>query len=204
MKVLDARHLACPQPVIELRKRLDAGDREVRVLVADELSRSNVERFARSRGASVSTAPAADRGFAIEVTAHADGPGPDGDAEIVCAPPEPAAGAGPVAIQISSATMGHGDDDLGALLLRSFVKTQLQLEARPDLMVFYNSGVRLCCEGSPLVDDLAALAAEGTEILACGTCLNYFELGPTLRVGRVCDMLEIATRLAGAGRVVRP
>jgi selenium metabolism protein YedF len=100
--------------------------------------------------------------------------------------------------------MGTGDDELGALLMRSFLKTQSQLERRPDAIIFYNDGVRLCCEGSLLIEDLEALAASGTEIIACGTCLNFFELGAELRVGRVTDMLEIASRLADAGSIVRP
>jgi len=55
-----------------------------------------------------------------------------------------------------------------------------------------------------LLDDISALEASGIEIIACGTCLNYFELGDQLAVGRVTDMLEIAGRLAAAGRLVRP
>ena len=69
---------------------------------------------------------------------------------------------------------------------------------------FFNSGVKLCCEGSPLLDDLRALEAAGVEVIACGTCLNFFELVDRLAVGRVTDMLEIAGRLAGAGSIVRP
>jgi selenium metabolism protein YedF len=100
--------------------------------------------------------------------------------------------------------MGHGDDELGQLLLRSFLKTQAQLERKPDAIIFYNDGVRLCCEGSLLVDDLKGLEAAGIEIIACGTCLNFFELADSLAVGRVTDMLEIASRLADAGSIVRP
>jgi hypothetical protein len=54
------------------------------------------------------------------------------------------------------------------------------------------------------VDDLRELENSGVEIIACGTCLNFFELGDQLQVGRVTDMLEIAGRLAGAGAIVRP
>ncbi len=100
--------------------------------------------------------------------------------------------------------MGSGDDELGALLLRSFLKTQAQLHERPDRIVFYNGGVKLCCEGSPLLDDLRQLETSGIEIIACGTCLNFFGLADRLAVGRVTDMLEIASTLAAAGRTVRP
>jgi len=107
-------------------------------------------------------------------------------------------------VQISATTMGTGDDELGALLMRSFLKTQSQLERKPDAVLFYNDGVKLCCEGSVLLDDLRALEAAGVEIIACGTCLNFFDLADQLRVGRVTDMLEIASRLADAGTIVRP
>ena len=39
---------------------------------------------------------------------------------------------------------------------------------------------------------------------ASRTCLNFFSLADELEVGRVTDMLEIASRLADAGRIVRP
>ena len=88
--------------------------------------------------------------------------------------------------------------------MRSFLKTQSQLDRKPDAVLFYNDGVKLCCEGSVLLEDLRALEAAGIEIIACGTCLNFFELADELRVGRVTDMLEIASRLADAGSIVRP
>ena len=100
--------------------------------------------------------------------------------------------------------MGSGDDELGNLLLRSFLKTQTQLEQMPDAIMFYNEGVRLCCTGSVLLDDLRELESQGIEIIACGTCLNFFEIGDQLQVGRVTDMLEIAGRLSEAGAIVRP
>ena len=55
-----------------------------------------------------------------------------------------------------------------------------------------------------LIDDLRALERAGIDIIACGTCLNFFELADQLAVGRVTDMLEIAGLLASAGRAVRP
>lgn len=210
MKFLDVRQLACPGPVLKLRELLEAGEREVRFHVADELCRSNVTRFARSRGAEVDVQDGGDGTFFVSVSATEGSaqPGP-GDADLLtCDLPEeavPATGPRrPQIVQVTASTMGAGDDELGALLLRSFLKTQSQLDRAPDAVIFYNSGVRLCCEGSPLLDDLRELEGAGVEIIACGTCLNFFELGDTLAVGRVTDMLEIASRLAGAGSIVRP
>jgi selenium metabolism protein YedF len=210
VKEVDVRNLACPGPVLRLRELLDAGERQLRLRVADQLSRSNVTRFAASRGAGVVVDEPGDGSFVLTITA---GPGAvqarAGEEELLAcdlpAEAAPATGARrPQVVQVSGATMGSGDDELGALLLRSFLKTQAQLDRRPDAIVFYNRGVFLCCEGSPLLDDLRALGEAGVELIACGTCLNYFELGDRLAVGRVTDMLEIASRLAAAGSIVRP
>ena len=202
MDKIDVRQLACPGPVLKLRELLDAGETTVTLHVADELARSNVSRFAASRHADVRVESPAEGGFLLTVTAAGDSPGPEpgGQAPIECQVPA----GGPLVVQVTATTMGSGDDELGELLLRSFIKTQAQLESPPAAIIFYNSGVSLCCEGSQLLDDLRELEASGIEIIACGTCLNFFGLADHLQVGRVTDMLEIATQLANAGRVVRP
>lgn len=208
MREVDVRDLACPGPVLKLRELLDAGDTAVRLWVADDLCRSNVTRFAASRGLEAEVEDHDDGTFHVAVRHTGSSPDPSpASAPATAAAPAPEAGTsqtGPRVIQVTAATMGAGDDELGRLLLRSFVKTQAELEARPDRIVFYNSGVHLCCEGSVLLEDLRALEAAGVEVIACGTCLNYFGLADNLRVGRVTDMLEIATVLAEAGTVVRP
>jgi selenium metabolism protein YedF len=207
MKELDVRDLACPGPVLKLRELLDAGEREVAFWVADELCRSNVTRFAASRKVATAVEPRDDGTFLVTFRAGDDDAGVRAGEEalLACDLPETAAVAvGPRVVQVTSTTMGSGDDELGALLMRSFLKTQAQLATPPDAVIFYNDGVKLCCAGSPLLDDLRELEAAGIEIIACGTCLNYFSLADRLEVGRVTDMLEIASRLAGAGRIVRP
>jgi selenium metabolism protein YedF len=206
MKEIDVRNLACPGPVLQLRDLLEAGEREIVMHVADALSRSNVTRFAASRGATVTADDGGDGSFVITVSAGGDAAEarPGEAALLACEVPEAAAPRGPRVVQVTAATMGSGDDELGALLMRSFLKTQAQLERRPDAILFYNDGVRLCCEGSLLLDDLQRLEAAGVEIIACGTCLNFLGLADELRVGRVTDMLEIAGRLADAGAVIRP
>lgn len=205
MREIDVRTVACPGPVLELKKALEAGEPGLRLIVADELARSNVTRFAQSRGAEVTAEADPSGGHRVTITAGPDSARPtEADADALNCPVEEPAAAGPRIVQITSQTMGQGDEDLGALLMRSFLKTQLQLESRPQAIIFYNEGVKLCCEGSVLVDTLRELEEAGIEIIACGTCLNYFSLADRLAVGRSTDMLEIATRLAEAGKAVRP
>ena len=204
MKTIDVRDLACPGPVLKLRELLNEGEREITMHVADELCRSNVTRFAASRNAEAEVEDPGDGTFVVRINAGGDSTGARSGEEVLMVSEVSRATVGPRVVQITAGTMGSGDDELGALLLRSFLKTQAELEQKPDAILFYNDGVKLCCEGSYLLDDLRELEATGVEIIACGTCLNFFELSEQLRVGRVTDMLEIAGRLADAGSIVRP
>ena len=199
-RFLDVRSLPCPGPVVELRKALEAGETDVRLHVGDDLARSNVTRFAASRGARATSEPHPDGGFlvAVEVPGVVDAPQAPPAGEV----PDPPSGSR--VVQIASRTMGVGDDDLGAVLVRAFLKTLATVEPKPDVIVCYNTGVHLCCEGSPVLDDLRAHEAAGVTVLACGTCLNFFGMAGRLAVGRVTDMLEIATTLSRAGHVIRP
>lgn len=107
-------------------------------------------------------------------------------------------------VLLASDRLGHGDDELGAVLVRSFVKTLAALESPPAAILLVNGGVRLAAEGSPLIQDLEGLEARGVEVLSCGTCLDWFHLKEALRAGKPTNMMEIVTRLTRADRVVRP
>ncbi len=202
MKEYDVRDLACPGPVLKLRGLLDDGEREIQFHVADDLCRSNVTRFAASRNLGTEVEAQDDGTFVVQFSIADDTALSPEAGETVDA--VTGAASGPTVVQVTADTMGAGDDDLGSLLMRSFIKTLPELDSVPEAIVFYNSGVKLCCEGSLLLDGIRALETSGIEIIACGTCLNFFEITDRLAVGRVTDMLEIAGRLAAAGRVVRP
>ncbi|MEJ2582136.1 MAG: sulfurtransferase TusA family protein, partial [Acidobacteriota bacterium] len=150
MKRIDVRNLACPGPVLKLRDLLEAGEREIAMHVADELSRSNVARFAASRGADVEVAEGDDGSFVLAIRAGGSAAeARPGEKELLtCEVPEPTVSAGRRVVQITAATMGSGDDELGSILLRSFLKTQAELERKPDAIVFYNDGVKLWAPAS--------------------------------------------------------
>lgn len=50
MKVLDARGLSCPEPVIIMRKAMMSKDTEYEMVVDNVVSRENVTRFAEHQG----------------------------------------------------------------------------------------------------------------------------------------------------------
>ncbi len=101
-----------------------------------------------------------------------------------------------------SACMGIGDDELGAKLIKAFFLKLVASETKPDTIVFYNTGVKLVCEGSEVLDSLELLAQAGVDLPACGTCLAHFHLTDKLKVGRRSNMQEIVGLLTKAEQVV--
>ena len=107
-------------------------------------------------------------------------------------------------VAIASDKMGEGAEELGKTLLKAFVFSLTQQDKLPKTILFYNGGAHLTCAGSPMLDDLKALEAEGVEILTCGTCLNFYGLTEQLAVGGVTNMYVIAEKMLTAGNVVKP
>jgi selenium metabolism protein YedF len=109
---------------------------------------------------------------------------------------------GPLVLAVSGDRMGRGEPELGGILIRSFFHTLGEIRPQPDRILLLNTGVKLACQESPVLDDLRALEEQGVEILACGTCLGHFELKEKLAVGRISNMYEIAESMLNAGKLV--
>jgi selenium metabolism protein YedF len=175
---------------------------QVITLVDNDTARANVERMARKAGWAVRV-DAEGGEFRIAISpANASTqpePAPQGAAAVL-GRAEPAVGS--TVLVVASETMGRGQAELGNILVRGFFHTLGEVEPQPDTIVFFNAGVKLACEGSPVLEELCALEAEGVETLVCGTCLSYFELTESLAVGDVSNMYDIAETMLGAGKVV--
>jgi intracellular sulfur oxidation DsrE/DsrF family protein len=84
----------------------------------------------------------------------------------------------------------------------SFLRTLLAAPEKPEALVFYNSGVLLLAAGSPALDALEGLARAGVDLVACGTCVGFFELAGKLAAGRESNMQEIVSLLLSAERTL--
>ena len=107
-----------------------------------------------------------------------------------------------VVVTISADTMGNGAEELGKILIKSFIYSLTELPKPPKSVLFFNGGALLTTEGANTIDDLKTLESKGTEILTCGTCINYYGLQDKLTVGAVTNMYEISTRMASADNVI--
>lgn len=93
---------------------------------------------------------------------------------------------------VNSESMGQGDEEVGKQILGSFLRKVALQAQKPDAMIFYNAGVKLMAEGSRFLADLEVLDQQGVDLIACGTCVGYFNLADKMVLGRVSDMQEIA------------
>ena len=100
--------------------------------------------------------------------------------------------------------MGSGNEELGKVLMKSFLFAVTQLEELPKTMLFYNGGATLTTEESDSLEDLKNLEAQGVEIMTCGTCLDYYGLKEKLAVGTVTNMYSIVETMEQASKVIRP
>lgn len=103
---------------------------------------------------------------------------------------------------VISDRIGTGDEELGRILVRSFLYSLARSADKPARIMFMNAGVRLTCEGSEVLGDLRLLASEGVAIKSCGTCLDFLHLSDKLAVGEIGDMNGSVAALSGDADVV--
>lgn len=201
---IDAMGQACPMPVVRAKKALDtAGQGEVlEVHVDNDIAVQNLRKMAQNQGCDFVSEQQEEAHYVVRITAA-------GDVAAAELKPEQPAVAAPapsseMVVVISSAVMGSGNDELGTVLMKGFIYAISQLEQQPRKILFYNGGVTLACDGSDSLEDLRAMADQGVEILACGTCLNYYQMTEKLQVGQICNMYDIAESMAKASKIIRP
>jgi len=105
-------------------------------------------------------------------------------------------------VVVNSDVLGDGSDELGSKLMASFLRKLCTAQPMPQVMLFYNSGVKLLAEGSHVLDALTVLADAGVDLVACGTCAGYYGIADTMAVGRISDMAEVVGRMLESEAVV--
>ncbi len=194
-KLVDARGLACPQPVLMTKEALETMEEGIiTVLVDNVASKENVKRFAQRMGCTVDVAEK-DGVFELRIVKG-----------YTCQLPQVQEEAregeeGPV-ILITSDKLGE-EEELGRLLMKGFLSTLREATHRPSRLLFMNTGVFLTVEDSPVLGVLKELEAKGVEIYSCGTCLDYFGLKDRLAVGQITNMYDTVENLTSASLVVR-
>ena len=200
MVLVDARGDACPLPVVKAKQAIAQleGPGQVEVLVDNEIAVQNLTKMARQKGYETQAEKQSPGQYRVLFTV---GQVQEAAAPAPACTPDVRTG---VVVAIDSAQMGQGSAELGQALLKAFVFALTQQDQLPRTILFYNGGASLSCEGSPLLEDLRELEAQGVEILTCGTCLNFYGLTDKLAVGSVTNMYSIVETLLAASSVIKP
>ncbi len=196
MKEIDARGLACPAPVLQVRAVLQKeSPTHLKVIVDNVSSQQNVQRFLESQNFQTCLEQA---GSNYIVTGNYDA--------LASVHPHPATEiqdtAKKIMVMCSSNQLGSGDEMLGQKLMVNFLRTLKEMGDDLWSLVFVNNGVKLTIEGSDVLEDLKTYESAGLKILVCGTCLEHFSLLGQKRVGETTNMLDIVSAMQFADKVI--
>lgn len=98
--------------------------------------------------------------------------------------------------------LGHAPEELQLKLVSKFMQLTLASGQLPAKILFYTEGVKLACNGSPVIDALLEMQQRGVELVLCQTCLEYFGLTNKVAVGVVGGMGDILEAMQKAGKVI--
>ncbi|MBX9686120.1 MAG: sulfurtransferase-like selenium metabolism protein YedF [Candidatus Obscuribacterales bacterium] len=202
---LDLRGKLCPEPVIATKKVLDKKEVEsIEALVDDEICVANLERLARSQKVHISVKK--ESGFyAVSLSRNLQ---TQADANIAGLP-EAGQGApdnsktGTV-LFITRETLGEGDAEFGKTLLGVFLQSMYESGHKPRAILLSNSGVKLLSSSSSSKKVLEDFKAGGSEVLACGLCVEFYGLKAEIATEQITNMFAICEYLNAADKLIQP
>lgn len=219
MITVDAMGDTCPIPVVKTKNAIKElhGPGIIEIFVDNEIAVQNLTKMAKINGYGVKSQKLTGQKYRVEMEileASEDSVDRDTDSQeentekknipdpetISCIPDARKN----IVVAFSSNKMGEGNDELGATLMKGFIYALSQEEQLPSTLLFYNSGVKLTTEASPVIEDLKSLEAQGVEIYSCGTCLNFYGLTDQLQVGSVTNMYDIVEKMTQAELMIKP
>ena len=187
---IDCSGLACPEPVLQTKKALEAlpNDAVLEVIVSSVASKENVTRFAHNGGFD---ARAQDLGEGKTLITIVKG--------FVCQTATCTKEENFLDKTLFLKSDKVGEGELGAKLIVGFLKSTLELPKLPRRIVCVNQAVLLTTadESAPIMEVLKALEAKGVEIFSCGVCLEYFGVTDKLKVGKIGNAFGTIEMLFG-------
>ena len=174
--------LACPKPVINTKKELDKIDNGIVVVTVDnDIAKQNILKLSNSLNCESKIIKEEKDLISIEIK----------KGENVIIEEKNQDKLEDKCIFISSDKIGNGNDELGAVLMKGFIYTLTESKTYPKSILLVNSGVKLSTENYDTIENLKILEEAGVEILSCGTCLDYYGLKGSLKLGSVTNMYTI-------------
>ncbi len=105
---------------------------------------------------------------------------------------------------LKSSGLGEGEPDLGLKLMNLFLNMLLETNNIPAKIICINSGIFLTTSGSPVESQMNRFVEAGSEILSCGTCLDYYHRKEMLFVGSATNMKDTVKAMMEYKKVLTP
>lgn len=203
-KILDGFGKPCPMPLVMAKKEIDAGNHDIAVQVDNETAVKNLTRLGKKTGLSV--ACDAIEGGWLMTFSEGDGETPsepDLSAALAAGSACSVGGGCGYAVFVGKDFVGDGDGELGYNLMKMALYTLSESDDVPASLLFMNAGVKLVAGGEQqIVDSVNKLSERGTEVLVCGTCLDFYGVKDKLAAGEVSNMYDILGRMQEAAKVI--
>jgi selenium metabolism protein YedF len=173
--IIDARGIGCPKPVTMAEEALaKINEGTVEILVDNEASAKNLERFSKKNGFFSETLRE-NKNWRIKIIKGYT-------CEVPSAEEKPIKAEKDLLIIVGSDTMGK-EEELGKILMKGVFETMKLYKELPHTIFFLNTGVKLTTLDNEFVSLLKEFEEMGVEIFTCGTCLKYFNLESELKIG---------------------
>lgn len=105
---------------------------------------------------------------------------------------------------IKSSGVSDCEPDLGLKLVTSFLEMLLETGNIPSRIICIGTGVYLTTTDSPVEKQMNKFVEAGTEILSCGTCLEYYGRKDMLIIGAPTNMKETVKAMIEFKKVISP
>ena len=188
---IDAGGKQCPIPVIMAKKQLEAGEQDVEIIVDGPTQVGNLERLGDALGRKATSEAFGDK-FLVK---FANGETIKGAS---------VAEADTYAVFFNTNAIGTNESELGGNLAKMAIFTLSESERVPSYVLFMNEGVKLPAGDEPqIIENLNTLIEKGTQVLVCGTCLNFYGIKDDLKVGTVSNMYDILGAMQEVSKVIK-
>lgn len=87
--------------------------------------------------------------------------------------------------------------------MKAYINSLAESEVLPQNLMFINSGVKLTCEGSDVLESLQAMKEKGVNIFSCGLCLDFYNIKDKIKVGEIGNMYQIIDIMNRSSKTIK-
>lgn len=170
---IDARGLECPKPIILAEEALSKIEEGIVTIVVDnEGSMENLKKYATRFGYYYEVEKEENywkvkivKGYTCQIASTVE---KQTKKDLL--------------VIISSDVIGK-DEKLGRILMKAYFETMIATRQLPQMIFLMNTAVKLSTIDEEFIPLLKKIEEMGTEVFTCGTCLKYYNIEDSLKVG---------------------